>query len=537
MRSLAAHGIRPDTDLGQHFLLDENLVNLAIREAAVGPRDVVLEVGAGLGVLTAPLARAAAWVHAVELDRRLEPALADALGGASNVTVHWGDAMRMPLGSLSPAPTALVANLPYSIATPLVLESLWGLPTLERWCVMVQREVVNRWLAAPGGRLYGAPSVLLQLSAAATFRRTVGREVFTPRPRVELGAGRAAPHGPGAGARRPRPGAGGLRGAAQDAGQRARARGRRPGPRRRGPGTARPPRRDPPRGPAPRGVPRPRRGPRVDRLTLRAPAKLNLRLAVGPRGADGYHPLSTLMVALDGLGDDVEVALADRRSVSCPGIEGPANLAWRALDALEAAVGRSLPVAVRIHKRIPAQAGLGGGSSDAAATLVAADRLHGLALGADALEAIAARAGSDVPFFVRGGAQWAGGRGERLRPAAVPGFAALLAKPDAGLSTAAVYAAFDRLPPPGPAGDATAPASADELAGWVRNDLWPAALALAPRLGATARSLRAAGARAVLLCGSGSCLAGLYRDRGAAEAGLARLPGAGFRAVVEPVPR
>lgn len=184
MRSLAAHGIRPDTDLGQHFLLDENLVYLAIREAGVRPDDVALEVGAGLGVLTVPLARAAAWVHAVELDRRLEPALADALRGAGNVTLHWGDAMRLPLASLAPAPTVLVANLPYSIATPLVLETLWGLPSLERWCVMVQREVVNRWLAPPGGRLYGAPSVLLQLTVVPTFRRSVGREVFTPRPRV-----------------------------------------------------------------------------------------------------------------------------------------------------------------------------------------------------------------------------------------------------------------------------------------------------------------------------------------------------------------
>lgn len=275
----------------------------------------------------------------------------------------------------------------------------------------------------------------------------------------------------------------------------------------------------------------------MDRLTLRAPAKLNLRLLVGPRGADGYHPLSTLMVALDGLGDEVEVALADRRSVSCPGIEGPANLAWRALDALEAEAGRPLPVAVRIDKRIPAQAGLGGGSSDAAATLVAADRLHGLGLGEAALEAVAARVGSDVPFFVRGGAQWAGGRGERLRPAAAPAFAALLAKPDGGLSTAAVYAAFDRLPPPPRVRDGEEAPPAGDLAGWVRNDLWPPALALAPALGATARALRVAGARAVLLCGSGTCLAGLFPDRVAAEAGLARLPGDGFRAVVESPPR
>ena len=275
----------------------------------------------------------------------------------------------------------------------------------------------------------------------------------------------------------------------------------------------------------------------MDRLILRAPPKLNLRLLVGPRGADGYHPLTTLMVALDGIADEVAVSLAPRRRVDCPGIDGADNLAWRALDALEARVGRALPVAVRITKRIPAQAGLGGGSSDAAATLLAADRLHGLGLGHRALEEVAARVGSDVPFFVRAGAQWAGGRGERLRPAAVPSFAALLAKPGAGLSTAAVYAAFDRLPPPPPAADTPAPPGIDALAGWARNDLWPAALALAPGLGATARALAAAGARGVLLCGSGTCLAGLFPDRAAAQDGLGRLPPGGFRAVVEPLPR
>lgn len=198
MRLLAAHGLRPDTDLGQHFLLDENLVDLAVREAAVGPGDVVLEVGPGLGVLTVALARAARAVHAVELDRRLEAALADALTGIGNVSVHWGDALRMPLGELDPAPTALVSNLPYDIATPLLLESLWGLPGVERWCVMAQREVVERWLAPPGNRLYGAPSVLIALTLETTFRRTVGREVFTPRPRVDsaLVAFRRAARGP-----------------------------------------------------------------------------------------------------------------------------------------------------------------------------------------------------------------------------------------------------------------------------------------------------------------------------------------------------
>ena len=103
-----------------------------MREAAVGPGDVALEIGAGLGVLTAALARAARAVHAVEIDRRLEPALAEVVAGSRNVIVHWGDAMRMPLEELDPPPTAFVSNLPYAIATPAVVESLWRLPARGR---------------------------------------------------------------------------------------------------------------------------------------------------------------------------------------------------------------------------------------------------------------------------------------------------------------------------------------------------------------------------------------------------------------------
>ncbi|MEQ9094513.1 MAG: hypothetical protein RLN63_10440, partial [Miltoncostaeaceae bacterium] len=152
----------------------------------------------------------------------------------------------------------------------------------------------------------------------------------------------------------------------------------------------------------------------------RARPKLNLRLDVGPPGADGYHPVASLMVELDGLHDDVVLRAADRRRVDCPEAPGPANLAWSALDALEREVGRPLPVAVTIRKRIPAQAGLGGGSSDAAAVLRGAERLFGLGLGAARLREVAARVGSDVPFFVAGGAAWATGRGERLGPAGRP---------------------------------------------------------------------------------------------------------------------
>lgn len=185
MRLLAKHGLRPDTDLGQHFLLDENLVDLAVREGRVAADDVVLEVGAGVGVLTVALANSAAFVHTLEIDGRLRPALEDALSGVENVRVYWEDAMRMALEDLDPAPTRIVANLPYSIATPIMVESTWRLPGVERWAVMVQREVADRWTAPPGSRLYGGPSVLMALAVEPTFRRGVGREVFVPRPRVD----------------------------------------------------------------------------------------------------------------------------------------------------------------------------------------------------------------------------------------------------------------------------------------------------------------------------------------------------------------
>jgi 16S rRNA (adenine1518-N6/adenine1519-N6)-dimethyltransferase len=185
IRLLDAHGLTPNTDLGQHFLADENLVDLSLREAGITGDDVALEIGAGVGVLTRALAFAARWVHAVEIDARLAPLLEDVLTGTGNVTVHWGDAMRLDLAAFDPPPTVLVSNLPYAIATPLVVESTWQLPGLRAWSVMVQREVADRWTAAPGDPAYGAPSVLIQMAATPIFRRNIGREVFIPRPRVD----------------------------------------------------------------------------------------------------------------------------------------------------------------------------------------------------------------------------------------------------------------------------------------------------------------------------------------------------------------
>ena len=172
--------VAPRKDLGQHFLVDENILRVIERLAQLDAADIVLEVGPGLGVLTRFLAAHVAHVHAVEVDRRLEPQLAD----IPRTDVHWADALRLDLAALTPAPRKLVANLPYNIATPLVAESL-VLEQLELWCVMVQREVADRFFASPSTKAYGAVSVLLQLTSKRTGWHPVSREVFRPRPNVE----------------------------------------------------------------------------------------------------------------------------------------------------------------------------------------------------------------------------------------------------------------------------------------------------------------------------------------------------------------
>ena len=175
----------PNRDLGQHFLVDQNILGVIGRLAALEPDDVVLEIGPGLGVLTAYLAERAQLVHAVELDRALEPRLTERLAGHDNVELHFGDALRLDLGALEPKPRKLVANLPYNIATPLVVESLDGLPSLEHWTVMVQREVADRFFAEPSTKAYGAVSVLVQLVAERTGFHPVSRTVFRPQPNVD----------------------------------------------------------------------------------------------------------------------------------------------------------------------------------------------------------------------------------------------------------------------------------------------------------------------------------------------------------------
>ncbi|HEY7197776.1 MAG TPA: 16S rRNA (adenine(1518)-N(6)/adenine(1519)-N(6))-dimethyltransferase RsmA [Gaiellaceae bacterium] len=175
----------PKRELGQHFLADPNILDVAGRLAELVPEDVVLEVGAGLGVLTAYLADRVAHVHAVELDRSLEAPLREALAGRENVELVFGDALALPLGELDPPPGKLVANLPYQVATPLLAESLDGLPRVRLWTVMVQREVADRLFAEPGTKAYGAVSVLVRLTAGRTGFHPVARTVFRPPPNVD----------------------------------------------------------------------------------------------------------------------------------------------------------------------------------------------------------------------------------------------------------------------------------------------------------------------------------------------------------------
>jgi 16S rRNA (adenine1518-N6/adenine1519-N6)-dimethyltransferase len=171
--------------LGQNFLADTNLLSAIVREASVSDDDVVLEVGGGEGALTAELAPRVAVVHVIELDDRLREPLEAVAAAHGNIQLHFGDAMRAALADLRPAPTRMVANLPYSIATPLLLRTIAELPGVVSWTLMVQREIADRLRAAPGSRTYGAPSVVVQFACDVRLLRAVDRAVFTPRPRVD----------------------------------------------------------------------------------------------------------------------------------------------------------------------------------------------------------------------------------------------------------------------------------------------------------------------------------------------------------------
>jgi 16S rRNA (adenine1518-N6/adenine1519-N6)-dimethyltransferase len=192
IRDLAARlDLRPTKQLGQNFVIDPNTVRRIVRESGIGPDDVVVEVGPGLGSLTLALLGVAARVIAIELDERLatllpQTAAAYAPDHSDRLLVVHADAMRID-HLPGPAPTALVANLPYNVSVPVLLHLLARTPTLQRGLVMVQAEVADRLAAPPGSKVYGVPSVKAAWFADVRRAGTVGRNVFWPAPNVDSG--------------------------------------------------------------------------------------------------------------------------------------------------------------------------------------------------------------------------------------------------------------------------------------------------------------------------------------------------------------
>ncbi len=185
MALLEQHGLEPRRAFGQNFVADPNTVRRIARLADVGPGDRVVEIGAGLGSLTLALAETGAAVTAIEVDHDLAPVLRSVLA-ATSVRVVEADAMTLDWDAvLGPGPWTLVANLPYNVGTPLLLQILDEVPAVERMLVMVQREVAERLVAAPGSRTYGMPSVKVAHWATGTLVGKVPSSVFVPRPKVE----------------------------------------------------------------------------------------------------------------------------------------------------------------------------------------------------------------------------------------------------------------------------------------------------------------------------------------------------------------
>jgi 16S rRNA (adenine1518-N6/adenine1519-N6)-dimethyltransferase len=184
MRRLREFDVRPNRELGQNFLIDDNLLEVIGRAAELGDGDVVLEVGGGLGVLSEYLAPRVAHLHVVEIDPTLQPALDDALAPFDNSTLHVADAVRLDFAALDPRPDKVVANLPYGVAATVLLKSIEELPDAQLWVGMVQREVGARLAAAPGSKAYGATSAIAQLACQVRVLRRVPASVFHPVPNV-----------------------------------------------------------------------------------------------------------------------------------------------------------------------------------------------------------------------------------------------------------------------------------------------------------------------------------------------------------------
>lgn len=280
----------------------------------------------------------------------------------------------------------------------------------------------------------------------------------------------------------------------------------------------------------------------IERVTVRAPAKVNLHLSVGRRRPDGFHDLTTIFHAV-GLYDEVDAVHADALSVTVSG-EGAdtlptdgSNLAMRAAALLGMETGREPLVALTVRKSIPLAGGCAGGSADAAAALVACDALWGTAMSRDDLAVLGARLGSDVPFSLHGGTALGTGRGEQLTPVLGHGsYSWVLALADGGLSTPEVYAELDRQRDTGPVGVVSDAASALSalrsgdavaLGHALANDLQAPAITLRPSLRLLLDTGKDLGALGGIVSGSGPTVAFLARNEDHAVALAAALAGQG----------
>jgi len=259
-------------------------------------------------------------------------------------------------------------------------------------------------------------------------------------------------------------------------------------------------------------------------VVVRAPAKVNLVLRVGGRRADGYHDVVSLMARVD-VGDTLALAPSTTTVVRCPAIVGGDTLVTRALLGLAHAAGHSGGFRVAITKALPVGAGVGGGSSDAAAALRAANAMLPRPVADSVLEQIAASVGSDVPFFLGPPVAIARGRGESVTPVTgLPPCAVVLAYPGRPLATRDVYEAYRAARPMDET--ITVPRTLDDLVSAVENDLGPVAERLEPACSRLRQRLEERGALVTAVSGSGSAVFGIYRHLDEAQQAARDVPGA-----------
>lgn len=619
IRELCAQlNIRPTKTLGQNFVNDPGTVRKIVRNAGVQAGEQVLEIGPGLGSLTLALLEAGAQVSAVEIDPPLAQALpttAQARFPEAKLQVFTADALTItgPESIDGATPTRLVANLPYNVAVPIVLTVLEKLPSIQTVLVMVQAEVADRLAATPGNKIYGVPSAKVAWYASARRTLTIGRNVFYPVPNVDSALVKIE--------RRPHPdtaatreqvfavidaafaqrrktlrqalaGLAGSAGAAQEALERAgvspTARGETldidqfaavaqqlnaasagacvPAASAPAPATS-----DPAVSVSAPAVNTPAMSVGGSDVSVSAPGKVNLFLALGAARPDGYHPLNTIFAQI-GLSETVTVtplqslattapqpastapvssassAPAQSDSAQAAQTGGPrielaltrpdsnvpldhTNLAYRAAQAVAqqaAQCGLATPdVHILLDKAVPVAGGMAGGSADAAATLKACNEFWQVGLSLEELAHLGAQLGADVPFGLYGGVALGTGRGDLIEPLkAAPGpYYWTFALQDEGLSTAAVFKHFDATVQAPPVADmppeqllaALEAGDVAEVSRHIRNDLQATAIDLRPELGQLIDLAKKAGALAAMVSGSGPTVAALSSSRAAAE--------------------